>query len=224
MQRVPSATMLAGIRAAEPIVSPSGSALVVLAGTRDAQGNTLAGVRSELHGLERYGAEQARGAAAAEVWLAADVLHVAAHASVSDDAPWRSRILLDGLAGSASDTLDAARIAGTPLSARLAVLASCETAGGRILSGEGVQGLGSAFLAAGVPAVVATLWPVDDQATARFCRFFYAALAEGQPPIEALAQARRGLSSSVAWSDPYYWAGFVLLGDGTRDVTLAQRP
>ena len=59
-------------------------------------------------------------------------------------------------------------IAPIRLRAGMAFLSGCESARGRASAGEGVLGLSSAFLVAGVPAVVATLWPVDDAATARF--------------------------------------------------------
>ncbi|MFN2370453.1 MAG: CHAT domain-containing protein, partial [Candidatus Krumholzibacteriia bacterium] len=227
LQRVPSATILAGIRSRSGPAPPAPARIVAFGGSTAAGGHRLPGVRRELAVLGRYGAVEvgaASGPAGAPAWQAADVLHFAAHATVSDQAPWRSRIHLDAAADSAADSWDAASIAGLRLPARLAVLASCETAGGRILSGEGVQGLASAFLAAGVPAVLATLWPVDDQATARLVDRFYAGLAGGATAAAALGRAQAEVAAQPRWSDPYFWAGFVLIGDGDVRVPLQRRP
>ena len=89
--------------------------------------------------------------------------------------------------------LVADRITALKLDARLAVLSSCATASGRILSGEGVQGLCTAFLSAGVPAVLATLWEVEDRTTARFMDRFYAGLSSGSHAAKALGLTRASL-------------------------------
>jgi hypothetical protein len=92
-----------------------------------------------------------------------------------------------------------------------------------VLSGEGVLGLASAFLSAGVPAVVATLWPVDDAQTARLMDHFYAGLAAGLDAATALHEAREALRASEATRHPFFWAGYVLVGDGQVRVTLERR-
>jgi hypothetical protein len=117
--------------------------------------------------------------------------------------------------------LRADTIVGIPLTARIVVLSSCESAGGEALAGEGVAGLANAFLAAGAGAVLATLWPVDDLATERFMHAYYRALGRGASAAVALRDAQRQVRTRRAWRHPYYWAGFVLVGDG--DVTLALR-
>ncbi|MBA4064263.1 MAG: hypothetical protein C0501_11225 [Isosphaera sp.] len=73
----------------------------------------------------------------------------------------------------------------------LAVLSACETGLGDVAGGEGVFGLQRAFHYAGCRDVVATLWKVDDAATAALMGEFYHQLWEkGQPPVEALRQAQ----------------------------------
>jgi CHAT domain-containing protein len=139
-----------------------------------------------------------------------DLIHVASHTRLLDRAPWQSEI---EFGEGPESSLPAGRICTLRLRASLVVLSSCESAGGGILSGEGVAGLTSAFLAAGVPTVVATLWPVDDRVTARFMDHFYAALAEGLPVGGALARAQAAVRRNPTTQAPFYWAGFVLVGN-----------
>src|SRR5262249_60065616 len=81
----------------------------------------------------------------------------------------------------------------------------------------------SAFLTAGVPAVVATLWAVDDRTTARLMSHFYDALQRGEDAAAALSEAQRALRRSPDTRHPFYWAGFTLVGDGSVRVSLTQR-
>lgn len=150
-----------------------------------------------------------------------DALHLAAHAEADDQNPWRSRIIFSPQRDEGS--LFADHIAGLNLGTRLTVLSSCSTASGRILSGEGVQGLCTAFLSAGVPAVLATLWEVEDRATARFMERFYAYLAAGGPAVDALRAAQTELRGDSRTRHPYFWAGFVLVGDGDARIPLTRQ-
>jgi CHAT domain-containing protein len=100
------------------------------------------------------------------------------------------------------------------LSADLVVLSACQTALGKDVRGEGLVGLTRGFMYAGAPRVVASLWQVDDAATADFMREFYSAmLTEGKRPAEALRVAQLRLSKQTQWSSPYYWAAFTLQGE-----------
>jgi len=151
---------------------------------------------------------------AASVWkeelAESGIIHLASHVLIDDVHPWRS-----GLA-----ELRAHEIAGMHLPARLAVLAGCESAGGRVVSGEGVLGLTTAFTAATVPTVIATLWPISDRVTARFMKIFYAAMARGKPVGEALRTAQLRIRKDPETGHPFYWAGFVLVGEGNAVVPL----
>lgn len=96
------------------------------------------------------------------------------------------------------------------------VLSACETALGREIRGEGLVGLTRGFLYAGAERVVASLWPVQDLATARLMEELYTQLLRrGRSPGEALRQAQTTLldDPDAAFDHPYYWAGFVLQGD-----------
>jgi tetratricopeptide (TPR) repeat protein len=116
--------------------------------------------------------------------------------------------------------LRAGDIASRLVRARLAVLSGCESALGRVSSGEGVLGLTSAFLSAGVPAVVATLWPVDDAVTADLMDAFYTGLTRGETVSSALRHAQEAIRERRGTGHPFYWAGFVVVGNGDIAVDL----
>ncbi|MFQ5512435.1 MAG: CHAT domain-containing protein [Candidatus Krumholzibacteriia bacterium] len=120
--------------------------------------------------------------------------------------------------------LRARDIAASRLPVRLAVLAGCESALGRASSGEGVLGLTSAFISAGVPAVVATLWPVDDAVTGELMKVFYGELARGRTVAAALRRARLTIGGRPRTRHPFYWAGFIVVGDGNVAVRLDEAP
>jgi tetratricopeptide (TPR) repeat protein len=150
-----------------------------------------------------------------------DVLHIASHLLLDDQNPWNSEIQI--FPPGSKRNLSAAAVCDLGLTARLAVLSSCSSAGGRVISGEGVIGVSSAFLSAGVPAVVATLWPVDDQTTATLMGLFYDELARGRTVAAALGRAQSVVRSQPVTSHPFYWAGFVVVGDGNTIVPLRPR-
>jgi CHAT domain-containing protein len=100
------------------------------------------------------------------------------------------------------------------LRAELVVLSACRTALGQEIKGEGLVGLVRGFMAAGAPRVLATLWSVDDAATAELMAAFYGGLLrERLPAATALRKAQRLVARQPRWSAPFYWAGFVLQGD-----------
>ncbi len=185
---------------------------------------------------------------------ACDVLHIAAHALVVDHSPWKSGIRLGNAAraidapvaeaerSDSSDILPAAdslivartfhgdsyirawQIAQLTLPAKLAVLSACETAGGRVTSGEGTLGITAAFLSAGVPVVVSSLWAVDDRVSADIMRAFYRRLARREPVAAALRGAQIEIARKKRTAHPFYWAGFTVVGDGSMVVEIDERP
>src|SRR5206468_10503622 len=78
---------------------------------------------------------------------------------------------------------------------RLVYLSACETDRGPILKSEGSITIARSFFAAGVPVVVGTLWPIDDQAARLAARTFHQHLLRGDTPAEALRQAQLMLAS-----------------------------
>lgn len=115
------------------------------------------------------------------------------------------------------------QIADLDIPARLAVLSACETAGGRMTTGEGTLGLTAAFLSAGVPVVVSSLWPVDDRVTAVIMRSFYSNLSAGEPVATALRHAQLDASHTARYAHPFYWSGFTVVGDGARKIPIEKR-
>jgi len=111
--------------------------------------------------------------------------------------------------GDISGFLSARRVAGLELTANLAVLSACDTARGRVAA-EGVVGLARAFMAAGVPSVVMSLWSLPDQETVYLMDTFYTRLVAGEQPAVALRSAM--LATRAKYPAPQNWAGFALLG------------
>jgi tetratricopeptide (TPR) repeat protein len=219
----PSATLLAALRTRG---AGGGRGLLAVAGVPRVGERSLPGAEREVRALaSRYRDVAASVPSAPGGGLAlADfgALHFAGHAEVDDQLPWRSALRLGPPAGGDS-LLTAAEIAAAPLAATLVVLSGCESAGGRVRSGEGVAGLASAFIAAGAPAVVATLWPVSDATTADLIRRFYENLAAGRGAAEALRNAQAAIRAEPATRHPFFWAGFVVIGDGDVAVPLERR-
>jgi len=99
------------------------------------------------------------------------------------------------------------------LSADLVVLSSCDSALGKDLNSEGIIGLPRGFLYAGAKSVIASLWKVNDDATATLMSRLYARIRKGEGPGSALRGAQLEMMQDEQWSSPYYWAAFVLQGD-----------
>lgn len=100
------------------------------------------------------------------------------------------------------------------LSSDLVVLSACQTALGKDVRGEGLIGLTRGFMFAGAPRVVASLWKVDDAATAEFMKRFYRGMVkENLSPAASLKKAQNELKAMPRFRYPFYWAGFTLQGD-----------
>ncbi|MGH9799472.1 MAG: CHAT domain-containing protein, partial [Blastocatellia bacterium] len=100
------------------------------------------------------------------------------------------------------------------LNADLVVLSACRTAMGKDIKGEGLIGLTRGFMYAGARRIVASLWDVNDAATAELMgRFYRFLLKDKLPAASALRAAQLSMAKDARWSAPYYWAGFVIQGD-----------
>jgi CHAT domain-containing protein len=142
--------------------------------------------------------------------LAPDVaiLHLATHGTLNETDPLSSALLLG--AGQGEDgRLEVREVLGLELHARLVVLSACETGLGKLSTGDDLVGLQRAFMYAGTPAVVTTLWKVDDRASYELMREFYD-LVDHQGPGRALAEAQRAILRESP--HPFFWAGFSLAG------------
>lgn len=144
------------------------------------------------------------------------IVHLATYGVLNKHNPLFSYIEL-GAGGGEDGRLEVHEVFGLALHARLLVLSACQTglAAGTLADvppGDDWVGLVQAFLYSGAANVLATLWPVQDVATARFMERFYTALAAGRPEAEALAEAQRAAASDPATAHPFFWAGFTLAG------------
>ncbi len=161
----------------------------------------------------------ARAARAAVVGGSLDghrILHFATHGVLDSERPQLSGLVLslyDEAGRPVDGFLAVHEIYNLRLAADLVVLSGCRTALGKEIRGEGLLGLTRGFLYAGAARVVASLWQVQDRATAELMTRFYRALVAGRPAAAALRAAQLGMWRETEWKDPYYWAGFVLQGD-----------
>ncbi|HKR14917.1 MAG TPA: CHAT domain-containing protein [Pyrinomonadaceae bacterium] len=145
------------------------------------------------------------------------ILHFATHGFVDNEQPQLSGLMLsifDEQGRRQDGFLTLHEIYNLKLSADLVVLSACKTALGKEIRGEGIVGLTRGFMYAGARQVVASLWRIDDAATAKFMKLFYEHMLQDQlKPADALRAAQRDFSKQKAFQHPYYWAGFVLQGD-----------
>jgi CHAT domain-containing protein len=144
------------------------------------------------------------------------IVHIATHGIINNERPELSGIVLslfDQQGNSQDGFLRLHDIYNLKLPADLVVLSACSTALGKDVKGEGLVGLTRGFMHAGAAGVVASLWKVDDEATAELMKHFYTALFQkGLPPAAALRDAQLELAKYPRWQSPYYWAGFVIQG------------
>lgn len=151
------------------------------------------------------------------------VLHFATHGWIDAASHSASGLVLAASGKGDDGLLQVREIRGFQLDAELVVLSSCQSGLGRLVTGEGMVGLTRAFLDAGARSVVASLWNVNDQASADFMNAFYASLAGGADRAEALRQARIEIRRKPQYGHPYYWAAWVLTGDGLGEVAFPVR-
>jgi len=144
-------------------------------------------------------------------------VHFATHGILQSDHPELSSLVLsmfDERGQPQDGFLRLNDIYNLELNADLVVLSACQTALGKDIRGEGLIGLTRGFMYAGAARVLASLWSVEDRATAELMKRFYRAmLVDRLSPSAALRQAQIEMSRTPRWSSPYYWAGFILQGE-----------
>jgi CHAT domain-containing protein len=140
----------------------------------------------------------------------ARLLHFATHGELNENDPLASGLLL-APGGKDDGRLEVREIFGLDLHAQLVVLSACETGLGKLSTGDELIGLQRAFLYAGTPAVVTTLWKVDDRASFVLMREFYDGLAKADTGLALQAAQRAAMKE---FPHPYAWAAFGLTGVG----------
>lgn len=151
----------------------------------------------------------------------ADVIHFAAHYEIDPRSMLSSRLLLAPEPGDRSHSQPAAALYSSDIyqlklvRTKLVVLAACNTGIEHQFKGEGPIGFARSFLVAGVPVVVASLWPVDSDATAELMIRFHRLRKDKQlSTAQALQQAQQEMiaNDNPSYRSPFYWAGFVVIG------------
>ncbi len=144
-------------------------------------------------------------------------VHFASHGFLDETRPGRSGILLARDPRSSEDgVLQMDEIMQLKMNADLVTLSACSTGLGKFVNGEGVLGLTRAFFYAGARNVAVSLWNVNDSATATLMGSFYRNLNRGLPKGEAMRRAKLAMlrGSQASWQHPYFWAAFVVEGEG----------
>jgi CHAT domain-containing protein len=158
-----------------------------------------------------------------------DVVHLAAHILVDDQSPLQSQILLTEESGKRSTdqfaidgNLQAFEIYRLKLNrTRLIILSGCRSALGSQIRSESLGALAQAFIAAGAPAVIASLWEIEDQSSSELMQSFHYYHRSKQMSFgESLRQAQIALirSENSKWRHPYHWAAFLMTGNGLPAV------
>lgn len=146
----------------------------------------------------------------------AGLLHLATHASASDQAGG-SYLVLRNSDGGADLLLENEIYTMNLKNIRMVILSACETASGTLLEGEGVMSLSRAFTYAGVDDIITTHWKADDKTTSYLITKVKAYIQDGAPYDEALRNAKLDLLSDPQLNPrlkhPYYWSHLVLIGN-----------
>jgi len=139
---------------------------------------------------------------------ATDVIHLACHSDFSSAlTSFNGLKLEDGV-------ITQGELAAINCQAGLVTLSACQTAGEDVLPGEEMAGLVGAFMRAGSPSVVASLWPVSDRVALPMMDAFYTALRQpGVSKAAALRAAQLAVKHDRRFDHPYFWAPFYLWGD-----------
>jgi CHAT domain-containing protein/uncharacterized protein HemY len=157
-----------------------------------------------------------------------NVLHFATHGVLDDLNPMYSHLVLSqpGERDGEDGLLHAWEIMKLDLKAELVVLSACQTARGRLGAGEGVVGMAWALFVAGSPTTVVSQWNVESSSTTRLMVEFHRTLVTSAAPLrqrpskaEALRKATLSLLRNDRYAHPFYWAGFVMVGDGFRPLS-----
>jgi CHAT domain-containing protein len=219
------ATSAAVLRSRAPEATMAGPALIVgnpaVAGAEDLPdaGREAARIARLYSGATLLVSREATAARVRALLPIASFIHYAGHAQ------WETgkEIALQ-LAGEDSNLLTRAEIAGLRLKARLAVIAACGSGGADVEHVEGGASLATAFLSAGVPTVVATLWDIDDQVAAPLFEEFHEKLAEGLTASRALqaTQQMALTSSNPSLAHPAAWAAVSVFGRGSTLINERQ--
>jgi CHAT domain-containing protein/tetratricopeptide (TPR) repeat protein len=181
------------------------------------EADEIARFASESKQLKAVDFAASRATAIASELKRYSILHFATHGLINNEHPELSGVVLslvDEQGRPQDGFLRLYDIYNLKLDADLVVLSACQTALGKEIKGEGLVGLTRGFMYAGAPRVMASLWRIEDRATAEFMkRFYQSMLKDGLRPAAALREAQISMWKDKRWGSPYYWAAFTLQGE-----------
>lgn len=158
----------------------------------------------------------------------AEVLVLATHGVLGLSSCFAEPALLASVGPNGDGLIEASELLERNLKARLVILSACDTAGGGGAAvadqgladgGEALSGLARAFIYAGAPSIIATQWPVDASASALQTGLLLRTAANGSIPVaQALGAAQAQLYEDAETAHPFFWSGFVLIGDGGQKL------
>jgi CHAT domain-containing protein len=174
---------------------------------------------AKLFGVQPLMGNDANEAKAKAEMGKARFVHFATHGLLNEASPMYSAVALAKADETEDGLLHAQELVNVELQAELVVLSACETARGRVGAGEGIIGLTWALFVAGTPSSIVTQWKVADESTSQLMVEFYKRIqgykdAKRVSKVEALRQAQVKLMKDGKHAHPFYWAPFVLIGDG----------
>jgi CHAT domain-containing protein len=178
-------------------------------------------------GLKALGFEASRATVTGPELAQYRIVHFATHGYVDYERPELSGLVLSLVDKNGQPQEGYFRlhdIYNLKLSADLVVLSACNTGLGKEIKGEGLIGLTRGFMYAGAGGVAASLWKVDDEATAQLMtRFYEGMFKKGLTPSAAMREAQLWMSQQRRWQSPYFWAAFTIQGryDQTEIAAVA---
>ena len=217
----PSITVLREMMRAAPAAGPR--TLVAFGDPSPGTSVALPDANLEVRRLARTYGPSSRihvGADATESRFTADapaarVIHIATHGLVDDASPLYSHLQF-ARAASDDGMLEAWELMNLPLRAELLVLSACETARGTVANGEGVLGMMWSAFVAGAQATLVSQWRVDSATSATLMAGFHERWNAPQAQVskaQALRSSALAMMRSPGHAHPFYWAGFILVGD-----------
>ena len=184
---------------------------------------SLASTAREVNGLQSiYGAANTTvylGPQADEAKVLAEasrygVLHLATHGVFRDRNPMSSYLVFAKAGKAEAGQLEARDLMGLNLHAGMVVLSACETGRGSVGAGEGLIGMSWALFVAGSPATIASQWKVDSASTSELMLDFHTRVHGAGNKARAMQQAALALMKKPEYRHPFYWSGFMVMGQG----------
>jgi CHAT domain-containing protein len=203
-----------GQRKGQSLLSPDQALSVAYPGAREGR-NYLPQVLSEAEAVASHFAatvrlyeENATPDAVIKQCTDRNILHLGCHGAFDQEHPEQSGLMLAGGWLTVRRILTEMQLDGV----QICTLGACVSGLAHVAEGDEPIGLAHAMLVAGSQSVVASQWNVQDAATRALFETFYAGIAAGSTPADALYEATRVVRQSPQWQHPYYWAAFQVMG------------